>query len=254
MFYNIKHVLCFLCLFVNMSQISGFNLMLNRRAFLANSLLIPSASNSICMNNSFLNNAPCDYENDESEEESYPNNMLSINKYNNKRIIHFTGEINEATCFKLYEALIHNRNLIMTDQTSQPHIDLYIQSYGGALLPALGLSDEIKNLGVPVYTYVKGYAASAATLLSVVGTRRYMYNHSVYMIHGLKYGGDGQRVGGLLEARDMSDNTETLMNIIKDIYMSNSDIDEKTLEDMFMHDKWMNSKQVLEHGLIDKIL
>ena len=237
-----------------MSQISAFNLMLNRRAFLANSLLIPAATKSIVMNNSILKDTPSDYENNEEEEQGYPNDMLTLSKYNNKRIIHFSGEINELTCFKLYEALIHNKNLIMTDQTSQPHIDLYIQSYGGALLPALGLSDEIKTLGVPVYTYVKGYAASAATLLSVVGTKRFMYNHSVYMIHGLKYGGDGQRVGGLLEAKDMNDNTDTLMNIIKDIYMSNSNIDEKTLEEMFMHDKWMNSKQVLQHGLVDKII
>ena len=57
MLRNIKHVVCFFCLLFNMSEISAFNLMLNRRAFLANSLLIP-ARKSIVMNNSILRDTP----------------------------------------------------------------------------------------------------------------------------------------------------------------------------------------------------
>ena len=181
------------------------------------------------------------------------NALIKKRSPTNARSIYFTGEINEESCFNLYEALIKYRNIIYSDETSQPHIDLYIQSPGGSLLPALGLSDEIKSLGVPVYTYIRGYAASAATLLSVVGTRRYMYNHSVYMIHGLKYG-SSNNIEGLIQARDLHTNTELLMNIIKDIYLTNSNIDEKILEDMFLHDIWMNSQTTLEYGLIDQIL
>ena len=258
---QLKHMIYFVYILMSLNSVSAFNL-ITRRALLLNTFLIPSASKSILINNSLTYNAPSDYEDYENYREYNNDNLNSEDMHDalikkrsptNARSIYFTGEINEESCFNLYEALIKNRNIIYSDETSQPHIDLYIQSPGGSLLPALGLSDEIKSLGVPVYTYIRGYAASAATLLSVVGTRRYMYNHSVYMIHGLKYG-SSNNIEGLIQARDLHTNTELLMNIIKDIYLTNSNIDEKILEDMFLHDIWMNSQTALEYGLIDQIL
>tara|TARA_Y100000389_G_C17435748_1_gene505398 strand:- start:1049 stop:1789 length:741 start_codon:yes stop_codon:yes gene_type:complete len=246
---------------MSLNNVSGFNL-LTRRTLLLNTFLIPGASKSVNINNSLLYNTPSDYEdngingdynNDNLSNENMNSALIKKRNPNNARSIYFTGEINEETCFKLYEALIKNRNIIYSDEYSQPHIDLYIQSPGGSLLPALGLSDEIKSLGVPVHTYIRGYAASAATLLSVVGARRYMYNHSVYMIHGLKYG-SSNNIEGLIQAKDLNTNTEILMNIIKDIYLKNSNMDEKVLDDMFLHDIWMNAETTLKYGLIDYIL
>ena len=173
------------------------------------------------------------------------------NNYNNN--IYFTGHLTEETCFGLTEALLNHKNKILLNSETNGVINLYIQSPGGALMPTLALVDEIKNLQVPVYTYIRGYAASAATLLSVVGTKRFMYKHSIMMIHGLKFSGENS-VDSLLAVKDLNDNTELFMKIIKSIYLENSNLTSEQLEYMFMHDKWFDSAHALEYGLIDEIL
>ena len=166
--------------------------------------------------------------------------------------IYFTGGLNEETCFKLTEALISYKNNALTNQDYPNHINLYIQSPGGSLLPTLAVVDEIKNLGVPVHTYIRGYAASAATLLSVVGSRRFIYEHSLIMIHGLKI--DDSSISSLLDVKDLNTNVDVFMGLVKKIYMENTNIDEYALENLFYHDIWMNSSRALDYGLVDEII
>ena len=53
----------------------------------------------------------------------------------------------------------------------------------------LGLRlDFIKNSKIPVHTVVEGRVASAASMMSVVGKRRYMSRHSRILIHQLTGG------------------------------------------------------------------
>ena len=197
--------------------------------------------------------------NDHNEKNTYEEfNLLTDNVNSNKNSyflnnnIYFTGDLNEETCFKLTEALITHRNMALTNQDYPNYINLFIQSPGGALLPTLAVVDEIKNLGVPVHTYIRGYAASAATLLSVVGTERYIYTHSLMMIHGVKIGESS--VSNLIDIKDLNTNVDVFMNLVKKIYMENTNIDEDILEYLFYHNIWMNSSFALQYGLVDKIL
>ena len=212
---------------------------------------------SLNANNIYLND-----DNDEtsknSEKDYQDFNLLSNNIHSNKKShflnnnIYFTGGLNEETCFKLTEALNAHKNMALTNQDYPNHINLYIQSPGGSLLPTLAVVDEIKNLGIPVHTYIRGYAASAATLLSVVGSQRYIYNHSIMMIHGVKIGDSS--VSSLLDIKDLNTNVDVFMNIVKKIYLENTNIKENILENLFYHDIWMNSTLALEYGLVDEIL
>jgi ATP-dependent protease ClpP protease subunit len=49
-------------------------------------------------------------------------------------------------------------------------IYLYINSYGGSVFAGFSAVDYIKNSEVPVTTIIDGCAASAATMMSVVGS------------------------------------------------------------------------------------
>ena len=100
------------------------------------------------------------YGNEEPDE----NGQLStLNKYNNN--IYFIGVLDDETCFGINESLLKQKNRILTDEKiKEKHINLYLQSPGGALLPTLALVDSIKNFEVPVYTYIYGYVGSAATI------------------------------------------------------------------------------------------
>ena len=217
-------------LFLNNIKINdGFNININRRNLFKKTLLMSSNIN---------------FQNNQEEEEE-----ATIGRIDND--IYLTGSLNDNSCLKLTQTLIGYKKYIKNKEVDIDKINLYIQSPGGSLFSTLGLIDEIKNYDIPINTYIKGYAASAATLLSVVGKERYMYNHSLLMIHGVKLTGS---VNTLMDVRDLNDNVELYMDIIKNIYLENSNMTEKELEYYFIRDKWMTSKQALHYGLIDKIL
>lgn len=266
-----KNIFCIL-LFLNFIKLNysfNFNNIFLSRRDIFNHVLFSSTfiNDNIQMNNIYLNNSNYD-KNINSNDNNKINN--EVNFYINKKIdkkdfnnyhkkshlysksnIFFNGELNDETCFKLSEALLKHKNNLILNSDQGNHINLYIQSPGGSLLPTLGVVDEILNSEIPVYTYIRGYAASAATLLSVVGKHRIMYNHSLMMIHSVR---TQQEVTTYNEVKDIYENLDVFMKIIKEIYLENSNIDENLLNELLIKDSWVTSNQALKYGLIDEIL
>ena len=234
----------------------NFNNILSRRDVIIHGVL----TNSLLNNNiQMINNNRSLILNDET---SYNNELVlkknKFNKYIHKKSylqsssnIFFNGELNEETCFKLSEAIIKHRNNIIANNNQDNHINLYIQSPGGSLLPTLAVVDEIIRSEIPIFTYIRGYAASAATLLSVAGKYRIMYNHSLMMIHSVR---TEQQVTTFNEAKDIYNNLNVFMNIIRNIYLDNSNINNERLEELLLKDSWITSTEALKYGFIDEIL
>ena len=208
--------------------------------------ILKTTSGIILPNNINLNENHIDTTNENTNTNNYKKNL-----YRND--IYFTGELNDESCFKLSEAIVANNNKAMTDDKAENYINLYIQSKGGALLPTLAVVDQIKNSPIPVHTYIRGYTASAATLLSVVGSKRSIYKHSLLMIHGLKFS-DENIVADLNELNDMNYNTNLMLSIIKDIYLENTNLNENDLEKMFLCDRWISSQDALMYNIVDEII
>lgn len=232
-----------LLIFIFVNNINAFNYYnaFNRRTILKTTSGI-LFSNNINLNENYIN--------------EIDDNIID-NKNNKKKLyrndIYFTGDLNDESCFKLSEAIVSNNNKAMTNDKAENHINLYIQSKGGALLPTLAVVDQIKNSPIPVHTYIRGYTASAATLLSVVGSKRFIYKHSLLMIHGLKFS-DENIVADLNELNDMNYNTNLMLSIIKDIYLENTNLNETDLEKMFLCDRWMSSHDALMYNIVDEII
>ena len=55
-----------------------------------------------------------------------------------------------------------------------PPIHLRINSYGGSVFAAFSSIDYIMKSKTSVYTYIDGCAASAGTIMSVVGSQRFI--------------------------------------------------------------------------------
>ena len=91
-----------------------------------------------------------------------------------------------------------------------PPINLHIQSTGGSLLDSLYISDFINNLKTPINTYVDGYVASAASLISVMGDKRYMTKNSMILILLLASGGEGKY-------QELDDNMKNLQQMMKQL-------------------------------------
>ena len=163
--------------------------------------------------------------------------------------IYFYSPVTKSSCFKLEKELllVNQKNLL--EGRNNP-INLHIQSNGGNLFNSIYIIDLIKNLETPVYTYIDGFAASAATLISVVGKKRFMTKNSLMLIHQLSGGMNGK----FSEMEDESENINSLMDFIIKTYLENTKIDKVELEQILKHDIWLNSTYCLQNGLVDKIL
>ena len=131
-----------------------------------------------------------------------------------------------------------------------PPIRLHINSPGGSLLDGLAAVDFILHSKAPVHTIIDGSAASAATLMSVVGKRRYIHKHSFMLIHQLS----SALFGKYEELVDDFENSTKLMNTIKGIYTKHTKIPEKTLKELLKRDLWLDSQTCLKYGLVDEVI
>ena len=115
---------------------------------------------------------------------------------------------------------------------------------------ALYIVDLIESIDTPVYTYVDGYSASAASLINVVGEKRFMTKNSLIMIHQLS----SNKQGKFEELDDEMTNLNHLMEKIKTIYVKHTNIPSKTLDEILKHDLWFDASISKEYGLIDEII
>lgn len=170
--------------------------------------------------------------------------------------VYFYAPVTDATVLELNQALrtldVEMRCLGIRFGLSQPlPIELHIHSDGGSLFSGFAAADTISSLKTPVHTYVEGAAASAATLMSVCGKKRFIMKSSLMLIHQLS----ALMVEGTHEQfRDEFTNQELLMHKIKDIYRAHTKLDEETLEDLLKHDLWLDATRCLELGLVDEVV
>ena len=130
-------------------------------------------------------------------------------------------------------------------------IELHIHSGGGDLFSGLAAVDTIRSVKTPVHTYVDGSAASAATLMSLTGDKRFIYKNSFMLIHQLST----MIVDGTHEQfKDEFENQQRLMKRIKALYQEKASMSDETLEDLLKHDLWLDSDKCLEYGLVDQVL
>jgi ATP-dependent protease ClpP protease subunit len=126
-------------------------------------------------------------------------------------------------------------------------IYLHINSGGGDLMAAMSAVDAMKRSIVPIYTVVDGKAASAASLMSVCGVKRYITRHSYMLIHQLSSG----VVGKYQDIEDEYDNCNLMMDDIVEIYKEGSSLTEKKIKKFLKRDKWWKAGLCMEYGLVD---
>lgn len=169
--------------------------------------------------------------------------------------IYLYGAITQRSCFELKKLLTDMNIKMKTYQLeynieSPPPIHLHLQSEGGSLYHTLYIIDLIRNLDTDVYTYIDGFAASAATLISVVGKKRFMTTNSLMLIHQLS----GADSGKFNELQDQMSNMSILMSILTNVYLNYTKIDKETLNELLKKDLWLDAETCLKYGFVDEIL
>ena len=136
------------------------------------------------------------------------------------------------------------------DLEQPPTIKIYINSGGGSVVSGIWSMDTILRAKVPVHTYVDGFAASAATFMSVVGNYRFMSRNSNMLIHQLST----QFWGTYSNFEDEKKNLDLMMITIKNVYKKYTKVPLKELNTILKHDLLWDAEKCLEYGLIDEII
>lgn len=138
----------------------------------------------------------------------------------------------------------------MVDVVIEPKpIILHITTHGGLVHAAFSVVDTIRSLRVPVNTVVSGYVASAGTLISLAGKRRFITPNSFMMIHEIRSGFWGR----YSDVRVEHENMTKLMDHITRYYMEKTKLTRERLADMLRTDTDLNATECLELGLVDVV-
>lgn len=169
--------------------------------------------------------------------------------------ISFYGDVNTITAGEISRLLTetdirlqNTKNILGEDYV--PTIHLKIRSDGGSLFEGLAILDRMRTLKSKVYTYVEGGAASAATLISVTGNKRYIGKNSLMLIHQLSAG----NYGNFQQLEEQQENYRRLMQIIKSVYKQYTKMPMKTLEEILKRDLWLTAEECLQYGMVDEII
>lgn len=170
--------------------------------------------------------------------------------------IYFYSEVDPHPCLELNRILQEKTDELLTlsskNDLGRPKIYLHINSYGGSVFDGLSSMDTILRLRqkADIITIVEGGVASAATFISVVGTKRWMTPNSFMLIHQLS----SATWGKYKQIKDDVENLDRLMEMIKSIYEKYTAVPKEELDKILEHDLWWDAEKCLEMKLIDKII
>lgn len=128
-------------------------------------------------------------------------------------------------------------------------IMLYITSNGGYVYQVFTAIDTIHNMKVPVHTVCKGFVASAGTLLSLAGKKRYITENSYMLIHELRTASWGK----FTQIAESFENSKQLMEHIKQYYVKHTIMTYEELDEQLKKDICWDAEMCIKKGLADEI-
>lgn len=165
----------------------------------------------------------------------------------------YIGDITEGVGVAV-DTVIRFWNKYDEDHNIQPAdrkpIKIYIDSPGGSLTDTLTVIDAIKLSKTPVYTICVGCAYSGGFFIFISGHKRYCYPNSTFLYHegSTANGGDAGKFRNFAEFYDKQ------LEVLKQITISNTNIDEELYEKHRRDDWWMLASEALNLGVCDEIL
>lgn len=148
--------------------------------------------------------------------------------------------------------IIQAQLLFLASTDPKADISLYINTPGGSVSAGLGIYDTMQLIEPQIATICTGMAASMGSVLLCAGAagKRSMLPHSRVMIHQPLGGVRGQASDILIEAKEIERLRVELYEIISkhsgqpfDKVFADSD-----------RNFWMNAKEAVQYGMVDKIL
>ncbi len=164
---------------------------------------------------------------------------------NRSRRAYLYGEIDIDLAYKV------NRKLrALSVQHPRQVILLEINSVGGDIGAGMSIVDTILELKTPVYTIIVGEACSMASLISIVGKKRLITEHSAWMTHA----STTFLCDKVQNAVDRVKYEKKLEAVMDDIYKKHTKLKEEDLETARRGELWLTAKECKKKGVVDEIV
>ena len=162
------------------------------------------------------------------------------------RIIWVSSDVNSKL------ASIIQAQLMFLDTTDTRDIHLYLDTPGGSVLSGLGIRDTMNYVKSDVGTTNVGICASMGSILLSSGTKgkRSSLIFSKVMTHMVSHGSQGN----IQETRINQKEAEKYNYMLFKILAENSGKSFDEVYELSRNDKWFNSDEAKEFGLVDKVI
>jgi ATP-dependent Clp protease, protease subunit len=151
-------------------------------------------------------------------------------------------------------SLIVAQLLFLAHEDPKVDIHLYVNSPGGSVTAGLGIIDTMKFIQCDVATYVIGQAASMGSIIATSGTKgkRFTLPNARNLMHQPLLSGvmEGQATDIEIEAREML----RLRDRIYGLYAAATGKSTDRIAKDCDRNKWLDDHEMLEYGLVDKVL
>lgn len=189
-----------------------------------------------------MNLVPVIVDKDTSSERSYD----IFSRLLKDRIILLSGEIDDTMSNIIVSELLY------LDSLNHDDISLYINSPGGSITAGMAIMDTMNFIKSDVSTICLGMAASMGAFLLSCGQKgkRYILPNAEVMIHQPLGGVQGQAT----EIKIVAERILKLKEKLNKVLAKNTGKDLKTITTDTERDYFLDSKEALEYGIVDKIL
>ena len=178
-----------------------------------------------------------------------------------ERDIFFSKQVDQASIEELTRRIVeYNREDVrlkklydVCEQIYKPKpINIFIDSYGGAVYQGFGLFSIMESSKTPIHTYVTGAAMSCGFLMLIHGHKRFAYKNATPMFHQVSSGS----FGTIKDMEESIEEVRRLQNIIIEMTVKKTKIPKKKLLDIEnkKQDWFMSAKEALKYSVVDEII
>lgn len=175
-----------------------------------------------------------------------------------ERTIILFGKITEENCKEVCQKIIEINEHDQEEEDrlkeyERKPIKLYIDSYGGECYASLSVVSAIKTSKTPVYTFCNGYAMSAAALIFISGSKRFITENTTIMFHQMLC---GEPIKTLLDLQEDIEEFKVLQKMLIDIVLKNTKITSAQLNKYYdkKKDWYLHKADILKYKVADEVV
>jgi ATP-dependent protease ClpP protease subunit len=132
---------------------------------------------------------------------------------------------------------------------SVKRLDIHINSPGGSLFDANAIYSRLADHKSEKVVYIDGLAASAASIVAMVGHKVYIRANANMMIHLPS----GLAIGNADDMRKMAGALDTVTESMLNVYQRRTRLERENLRGMLAAETWFSPEQAVEHGFADEV-